>query len=354
MASKRQRGDSWEFTVKRSGILEKPLFLTFASEAEGDAYCSRLEALLDRGILPEEYRPTTRILSIGDLIRRYEREVNISHKDSEMLSSIMKAIGELPTSVIDADWVDNWITSMKRNNRHAPDTIRAKVGALARCCDWAIRKKLVLMPDRPLRTLREGYASYTAADAEFVEPRFDIERDRRLEPGEFERIVAVLKSGSIAGKPVPHHKLLLLYFKLLPETAMRMSELYTTTPDQVDLDQRAIFLKRTKNGDSRSVPLSSVAVELLQGFAGFPWLEMKKGDRKQTTDYLSKLLMSAFEQAECDGLRVHDLRHEATSRLFERTKLSVEEIMKITGHKSHRMMMRYLKLRPSTLAEKLW
>lgn len=34
MASKRKKGDRWEFTVKRAGILEKPLYFTFASETE--------------------------------------------------------------------------------------------------------------------------------------------------------------------------------------------------------------------------------------------------------------------------------------------------------------------------------
>jgi integrase len=354
MASKRQRGAHWEFTVKRAGVLEKPLFLTFTSEADGDAYCARLEALLDRGIVPDEYKPTRRVMSLADLIATYGHQVSLPAKDAEVLRTVSRAIGETPVSALDANWCDDWISQMKREKRYAPATIRAKVGALARCCDWAMRKKLIEMPDHPLRTLRDGYASYTKADAEYVEPRFDIERDRRLEPGEFERIVAVLASGQIAGKDVPHADLLLRYFQLLPETAMRMAELHTLEPAQMDLAARAVFLEKTKNGDSRSVPLSSVAVQLLDGFTGWPWLAMHKGDRKLTTNYLSKLLITAFEQAGCEDLHPHDLRHEATSRLFERTRLSVEEVMKITGHRSHRMMMRYLKLRPSELAAKLW
>ncbi len=68
----------------------------------------------------------------------------------------------------------------------------------------------------------------------------------------------------------------------------------------------------------------------------------------------SKLYAGIFGQAGCADLRFHDLRHEATSRLFEKTKLSETQIMKITGHKSHRMMMRYANLRGSDLAEQLW
>lgn len=343
MASKRRKGNSWEFIVKRAGLLEKPLSLTFGTEEEGDEFCRRLEALLDRGIVPEEYRPQGRVLTIADLVRQYERDVSLPPKDAEVLRTVAKAEGTLPLLKLNADWVDNWITRMKRENRYAPATIRAKVGALARCCDWGMRKKLLTLPDHPLRTLRDGYASYTKADEAYVAPRFDIERDRRLEAGEDERIIAVIEDSDE-----------MLLFRLALETAMRLSELYTTTPDQVDLTARAIFLKKTKNGDSRSVPLSSVAVKLLQGFQGFPWLAQWKGNRKLTSNYLSKRFKDIFDLACCDDLNFHDLRHEATSRLFERTQLSTEEVMKITGHKSHRMMMRYLKLRPSALAAKLW
>ncbi|MDN0073992.1 hypothetical protein QU481_03695 [Crenobacter sp. SG2303] len=40
MATKRQRpSGSWEFIVRRKGLLPKPSYLTFETEAEGDAYC---------------------------------------------------------------------------------------------------------------------------------------------------------------------------------------------------------------------------------------------------------------------------------------------------------------------------
>lgn len=57
---------------------------------------------------------------------------------------------------------------MKREMHYRPATIRKKVGALARCCDWGIRKKLLLLPDMPFRTLPEGYAQYTELDAKLA------------------------------------------------------------------------------------------------------------------------------------------------------------------------------------------
>ena len=51
-------------------------------------------------------------------------------------------------------------------------------------------------------------------------------------------------------------------------------------------------------------------------------------------------------------LRFHDLRHEATSRLFERG-LSHFEVASITGHKTIQMLARYTHLRPHDLLNRL-
>ncbi len=60
------------------------------------------------------------------------------------------------------------------------------------------------MPDHPLRTLPEGYAQYTKADEAIAGVRReDVERDRRLEEGEFEQALAVLAGGVLARKQRP-------------------------------------------------------------------------------------------------------------------------------------------------------
>jgi integrase len=93
----------------------------------------------------------------------------------------------------------------------------------------------------------------------------------------------------------------------------------------------------------------------------FPWWDgqLTEHSLRETTDFLSKLFHNTrspgiFDTAGCVGLKFHDLRHEATSRLFERTTLSEMEIAKITGHRSMKMLARYANLRGSVLASKLW
>lgn len=374
MSSKRQRGAVWEYTFKKAGLLEKPLYLTFTTEEEGDRYAKNLDALLDQGIVPTEHQTVSRILNVHALVNMYLRDAHVKPKDVDILGALCKSIGSTLLAGVTAKWVDEWITHLKRVEKLAPSTIRSKVGALARCTDWGMRKGLLLMPDHPLRTLPDGYAQYTKLDEAMAgAKKVDVERDRRLEPGEFEKIMAVLDVGVLARKQRPyaleHLQALRFMMVLALESAMRMREMYTLTVDQVDLTKRTIFLDKTKNGDKRQVPMSSVAMAAMQEYlaarvapAGhppelvFPWWDGNTSRHHLATlsDFLSKLYIKVFSEAGCQDLKFHDLRHEATSRLFERTSLSETEIMKITGHKTQRMLMRYANLRGSNLSSKLW
>ncbi len=57
-------------------------------------------------------------------------------------------------------------------------------------------------------------------------------------------------------------------------------------------------------------------------------------------------------RAEIKDLHFHDLRHEATTRLFEHG-LYIMGVASITGHKDLRMLRRYTHLKAEDLAKKL-
>jgi integrase len=375
MAGKRKtRTGKFEYVFKRAGVLEKPLYLTFDDEVEGDAYAARLDALLDRGIVPTEHQAPKRVTNLEQLARLFQAEAHPSVKDRAELDNVVKTRGDTPLTAMTTKWVDDWITDMKRVDKLKPGTIRGKVGAVARCTDWGMRKGHLTMPDHPFRTLPEGYAQYSQSDVALAGVKQeDGERDRRLEEGEHEKALAAIARGVLPRKQRPRVleflPALRCIFVLAVESAMRMSEMFTLTLDQIDLGRSTIFLDKTKNGDKRQVPLSSVAKAELRAYLEareippgrptdllFPWWDGDATPRgvKATQNFLTRLFGSIFESAGFGDLNFHDLRHEATSRLFERTTLSEAQIMKITGHKSHRMMMRYANLRGSDLAARLW
>jgi Phage integrase family. len=57
----------------------------------------------------------------------------------------------------------------------------------------------------------------------------------------------------------------------------------------------------------------------------------------------------ACKRAAIEDLRFHDLRHEATSRFFEKG-LNPVQVAAITGHKTLQMLKRYTHLKAEDLA----
>ena len=132
------------------------------------------------------------------------------------------------------------------------------------------------------------------------------------------------------------------------ETGMRRGELLSLTWDNVHLDKNWVHLPMTKNGESRDVPLSPKARDILgslpRDISGKVFPIHFEG--------LKSLWRRAMRRVELDDLHFHDLRHEATSRFFE-LGLNVVEVAAITGHKDLKMLQRYTHLRAEDLARKL-
>jgi integrase len=377
MASKRLRGGKWRYTIRKKSLLPEPIYLTFDTEDEGDRYVAHLEALLDRGIVPDGFKDKTlKKITVTQAISKYLSEGHPSKSDALLLTGLQPTFARMQISDVTFTWVMNWITNMKRERKVAPATIRHQVGAMARCFDWMKTYNPGLIPVNNFRDLPRNFAAYNSEDERIAGvKREDIERDRRLSPEEEREIRNVLFGGvpKKRSRPLKASDMpaLRLVFELALESAMRLSEMYTLAREQIDIDRRTIFLEKTKNGDKRQVPITTVAGKALQEYLGaldkgevmmnphdpsliFPWWDGDESTLRDVTSVLSKRFGRIFEMAGCDDLRFHDLRHEATSRLYERTELSDLEISKITGHKSMSMLRRYANLRASELASRLW
>jgi integrase len=67
---------------------------------------------------------------------------------------------------------------------------------------------------------------------------------------------------------------------------------------------------------------------------------------------LSGAFLRLCRKHKLENLHFHDLRHEGTSRFFEKG-LNPVEVATITGHKDTRMLMRYTHLRVEDLVGRL-
>jgi integrase len=356
MANKRYRSGRFYYRVKHR-LLERPLYLSFDDEARGDDYVARLTSMLDSGVIPKEVAQRTSrsdYRTISAVINAYREATELPESDDLLLDTVTDRIGtrRLP---LDMAWAEEWVTEMKTVDRLAPSTIRHHVGSTARAIDWLVRTRPTVQAVNPLRLLPKRYATYRDGSIR------DVERDRRLAPGEETAIRSILAGAVPEGQErgVTVDPDLTLIFDLALETAMRLREVFTLQREQIDLAKRTVFLERTKNGDTRQVPLSTVAVTLLAGREGqgalFPWVrDGSRKDLRRVTSLLSRRFGTVFRLAGCDDLHFHYLRHEATCRLYLRTRLSDVQIARITGHKDLRTLRRYASLRGSDLAGQLW
>jgi len=163
-------------------------------------------------------------------------------------------------------------------------------------------------------------------------------RERRLEDGEEALLLEACDAyGGVIGNVV----------RLALETGMRRGEIAGIQWEDVDLERRVIHLYDTKNRDDRTVPLSSRATVLLNG------MDRHDGQVFAITDAaISHAFSRVCRRAGIENLRFHDLRHEATSRFFEKG-LNPMQVAAITGHKTLQMLKRYTHLRAEDLAKML-
>ncbi|MDA8206124.1 MAG: site-specific integrase, partial [Thermaerobacter sp.] len=107
---------------------------------------------------------------------------------------------------------------------------------------------------------------------------------------------------------------------------------------------RVLLIPETKTGTPRRIPLSTTALAVLDGLP-------RRLDGRVFgvhTGSISRAFAEVCKAANIEGLTFHDLRHEATSRLFERG-LNPMQVAAITGHKTLQMLKRYTHLRAEDL-----
>ena len=390
MPTKRiRKSGTVEVVWKETGELPGPVSYTFPNEGEADAAIVECTARRARGEkYPDDFyamrvvrRPhaVVQTRTLADVIRDYQAVQAVAPSDAPLLGLLLVKLGKTPVHEITYKWAESWVTDMKRVDRLAPTTIRHYVGALARALDWAARRQDgSLSQGNPLRLFPKRYATYTSQDAKAAGKKIvDEERGHRLEANEEKAVRAVMSGQKPNGRQraleLKYQAALECLFELALQSAMRMREMFTLEISQINFPQRTIFLTKTKNGDNRQVPMKGATITLLRryaqaiknqnrgmaGFEGkprvFPWWDGEETERslRATTSLLSRQFARIFAAAGCADLHFHDLRHEATCRFYETTKLTDIEVSLITGHKDLRVLRRYANLRGSHLAQRI-
>lgn len=132
-------------------------------------------------------------------------------------------------------------------------------------------------------------------------------------------------------------------YLFLMDTGMRLSEALSYTQEDIQsVDGKTyITLYGTKNGDTRSVPLTERAAKL--GVNTFQHLDYWKAENTW------KQLRKDMGLAKDKQFVIHALRHTCASRLAQSGKIELHIIKELLGHRSYNTTLRYSHFKPSNL-----
>ncbi len=168
------------------------------------------------------------------------------------------------------------------------------------------------------------------------------ERDRRPTAQELDELAAFYKFNFGA---IPMRDLI----PFAIDSAMRMGEIVALRwEDYQDGDKPMILIRdrkdpKDKKGNHQWVPLLGRTAAIIEGQPRsgpliFPY----------KADSIGASFRRACNRLQIEDLHFHDLRHEGTSRLFERG-YTIPEVAIVTGHKDWKSLKRYTQLAPSSL-----
>lgn len=325
MATIRKRNGKFQVQVRRRGYPD--LSRAFHLLRDAKEWARHIETQADRRELAPDRRQLER-QTLGDLVIRYRNEIVPRKKGAEIETIILSRFLRHPIcrkKLSNISVEDFAQYRQERLKEITPKSLKRQLSPVQNMFEVAREEWGFLINENPIKKLRL--------------PTGDKKRERRLREGEYE---ALIHAARTRRNPIIEK---LIVFAL--ETAMRRGEILALRWEQVDLERRSVTILEAKNGHSRTIPLSTRAVELLGS------LELK-GDRvfMLSPNALKLAWSRMLKGTSMTDLHFHDLRHEAISSLVE-NGLTLPEVAANSGHRDSRMLLRYAHTDFPTVLRKL-
>jgi integrase len=329
MATFLKRGDKYFVQIRRKGF--PTACRSFHLKADAEEWARHMETKADRGDMPVPIKVLDGY-KVRDIIVRYLNEVTVKKRSAAteryFLNAFLRtSVANLTLAQINASHFSTY--REKRLKEIKPATLNRQLSVIRHAFEIAMHEWDIPLRENPL--------------IKFKRLRVNDARNRRMEAEEWE---AIKVAASVCRNPF-----IMPLIKLALETAMRRGELLALQWQHLDFKSRTLFIPHTKNGHSRTIPMTSEAINVLHE------IQAMKADKKlvfsgltgNAADHVWNRIML---RARIENLHFHDLRHEAITRFFERG-LSVPEVALISGHRDFRMLFRYTHLKAEDIAEKL-
>jgi integrase len=326
MASIRFRSNKWQARISRKG--EQSLVKTFQSREDAERWARSIEVEWDKGTYANTHQAQK--TTFGELIERYLREVTPTMRGAKPDAIRLKAILRRPISKVNTTLLNSIRIAKYRDER------------LQEVSNGTVIRELAYFSSIINHARREWGINIANPVLLVRKPPSPQGRNRVLTYEEEDRLLKACEqkaNRNIYTRP---------FIILALETAMRRGEILSLRWEHINYAKRTAYLKLTKNGESRTVPLSTRAIETLQT------LPISIDGRVLPINFaaLETNFKRARERAELSDVRIHDLRHTAATRLAEKLP-NLLELSAVTGHKSLSMLKRYYHPNPEHLAQKL-
>jgi integrase len=317
----------YQAIVRRKGF--KTSVKSFETKTDAKKWARAMERKLDTGDYSDYSEASKQTL--GDLIQRFIREEK--HKKKKSWDRDESRCGIICKDII-AD-----TNLLRLSSKHlaefrdrktkgvGPSTFNKYLSLISVVIDTAMQEWGIYLPHNPCRLIKRE-----------KEPN---PRDRILVKDEYTRLIDACR--------ISDNKYLKNMVQFSIETAIRQGELLAMRYDHINFEKRTLLIPETKNGEPRTVPLSSKAIDILLALP-------RRLDGKifpMTCDSLKFWFGQAKRRAKISGFRWHDLRRHACTLLFEKG-LNVPEVQLVSGHKDPRVLLNtYTKLSAEKIAIKL-
>jgi integrase len=326
VATLRKRSNGhWQARVRKAN---QNISKTFINKVDAERWAKQTEVELDKGSFVN--LGLAERTTFAEIIERYILEVLPTMRGGKADYIRLKALARRPIAKLSMVSLTPQKIAQHRDERLkeiAPATVIRELSYFSSIITYA-RKEWGININNPITLVSK--------------PKNPQGRCRILDAAETNALFEALK-------PAGRRSIWMLpLVKLALETAMRRSELLGLRWEHIDFSRRTIFLQLTKNGTSRTVPLSTHAIQILT--------QMPRNLDGRVFPVKHEVVSQAFNRARkyagVKDIRFHDLRHMAITRLAEKLP-NLIELSAVSGHKSLTMLKRYYHPNPEQLAEKL-
>ena len=292
MAQIAKRGKGrWRARVRRDGYPEQSK--TFASSDKAKEWAREIETEMDKGTFVS--RTESESTTLGKALGRYMKEITPRKKgERQEKNRINTWLAHPLASRTLAAVRGSDLATYRDDQREAGKS------------DATIRLSLVIISHLFEVARREwGMESLSNPVRNITMPKGSRQRDRRFEGDEEARLFQALQERCRNPYLIP-----LVRFAL--ETSARRSELVRLRWENVSTTKPTAMIIDSKNGDSREIALSPVAMGILKDLPRSPSGKVFA----VSADAATRAITAATRAAGITDFRLHDTRHEAVSRFF--------------------------------------